>query len=67
LPAAWAALRAFGTRTAEVRRMFVTRAARRCGLALALPWALEDHARRLGCTTLRLETGERQAAASRRR
>jgi GNAT superfamily N-acetyltransferase len=62
-PSGRAALRAIDAQAAEVRRMFVTRAARRCGLARALLWALEEHARRLGCTTLRLETGERQAAA----
>jgi GNAT superfamily N-acetyltransferase len=62
-PSGCAALRAIDVQVAEVRRMFVTRAARRCGLARALLGALEEHARRLGYTTLRLETGERQAAA----
>jgi GNAT superfamily N-acetyltransferase len=62
-PAGCAALRAIDAQAAEVRRMFVTQAARRGGLARALLGALEAHAQRLGYTTLRVETGERQAAA----
>lgn len=57
------ALRRIDACCAEVRRMFVTAAARRRGLARAVLQALEDAARRLGYSALRLETGYRQEPA----
>jgi putative acetyltransferase len=51
------------TDTAEVRRMYVLKSARRGGLARALLDQLEAQARRLGYRGLRLETGYRQHAA----
>jgi len=57
------ALRPLGGDEAEVRRMFVTRAARRRGLAKAMLVELEAHARRLGHAVLKLETGYKQAPA----
>lgn len=48
---------------AEVRRMFVTQAARRTGVATAVLAALEMHASTMGYRLLRLETGRRQRAA----
>jgi hypothetical protein len=47
---------------AEVRRMFVTRAARR-GLAKAVLVGLEARAHRLGYAVLKLETGYKQTRA----
>lgn len=49
--------------TAELRRMFVTAAARRQGAARAMLAALEARACTLGYRRLRLETGCRQAPA----
>jgi GNAT superfamily N-acetyltransferase len=43
-------------RVAEVTRVFVVPAARRRGLGSRLLACLEDHARRLGVATLRLDT-----------
>ena len=48
---------------AEIRRMFVTRAARRTGVARQLLGELEARAHAFGYTTLRLETGYKQAPA----
>jgi GNAT superfamily N-acetyltransferase len=49
--------------TAEIRRMYVVPAARRRGYARVLLAALEDEARRLGYSAVRLETGDRQPDA----
>ena len=57
------ALRCVDALTGEMRRMFVTRAARRAGVASALLAALESQARALGYRRLVLETGVRQKAA----
>lgn len=57
------ALRPLEPWVAEVRRMFVTRAARRGGVAAALLAALEAQAVAMGYRLLRLETGRRQAPA----
>jgi GNAT superfamily N-acetyltransferase len=48
---------------AELKRMYVRKAARRRGIARLLLGRLEDEARALGATTLRLETGLRQPEA----
>jgi GNAT superfamily N-acetyltransferase len=48
---------------AEIKRMYVVPAARRRGHARALLHALEDAARDLGYSTVRLDTGPRQAHA----
>ncbi len=49
----------------EVKSMFVAPAARGTGTGAALLKTLEDHARRLGLTHLRLETGNTLHAAHR--
>jgi GNAT superfamily N-acetyltransferase len=49
----------------EIRRMYVVPEARRQGLARTLLAALEEEARRLGYTALRLETGNLQPEAIR--
>ena len=49
--------------TAEIKRMYVVPPARRRGYARVLLGALEDAARGLGYTTVRLDTGPRQAHA----
>lgn len=49
--------------TAEIKRMFVSPAARGTGLGRALLEGVESEARDRGIRTLRLETGEPQAAA----
>jgi putative acetyltransferase len=64
-PIACGALRPLDESTAEVRRMFVTREARRIGAGRAILKELEVCARDLGYAVLRLETGNRQAAAMR--
>lgn len=48
---------------AELKRMYVRAPARRRGIARLLLARLEDEARALGATTLRLETGQRQPEA----
>lgn len=58
-----AALRPLDDSHAEVRRVFVSKAARRSGLARALLQQLEEEAQTLGFTTLMLETGHRQQPA----
>lgn len=63
VPVACGALRRLDASTAEVRRMFVARDARRRGLARAMLDALEQAAVALGYDTLRLETGFRQQPA----
>jgi ribosomal protein S18 acetylase RimI-like enzyme len=50
------AMRANGRHRAEVAKLLVHRAARRQGIASALMLALEEEARRLGRTTLFLDT-----------
>ena len=50
---------------AEVKRMYVREAARGRGVAHALLARIEREARDAGLVLLRLETGERQAAALR--
>lgn len=57
------ALRAHDAFTGEVRRMFVTRSARRDGVARAVLADLEHQAQALGYHRLVLETGARQTAA----
>jgi putative acetyltransferase len=57
------ALRQHDSFTGEVRRMFVTRSARRDGVARALLERLEQAAQALGYRHLVLETGVRQAPA----
>jgi GNAT superfamily N-acetyltransferase len=47
----------------EIKRIFVTHSARRQGIARLIMTRLEDEARRLGYTKLKLETGEPQADA----
>lgn len=47
----------------ELRRLFVTVAARRCGIAVRMLRALDEAAGRIGYTTIRLETGYRQLPA----
>lgn len=49
----------------EIKRMYVAPEARRRGVARALLHALEDHARTLGYTIARLDTGPRQPHAQR--
>lgn len=61
--AACGALRPLGDGCVEVRRMFVTRSARRCGLASTVLRALEAAAAQMGYRTMRLETGYRQLPA----
>ena len=53
----------YDERAAEIRRMYVAPAARGRGLARQLLGALEEEARALGYTAVRLETGERQPEA----
>lgn len=62
-PVAGGGLKGLGTEIAEVKRMFVTEAARGRGFARRLLVALEDAARELGHTRLRLDTGPRQPVA----
>lgn len=50
---------------AEVKRMYVREAARGRGVAQALLTRIEREAREVGLVLLRLETGDRQAAALR--
>ena len=55
-PTACGALRLHDGHTAEIKRMFVRPAFRRCGLAQQILSALEARAKALGCTRLILET-----------
>ena len=59
------ALRLLDPGAAEIKRMFVEPDARGSGVATAILRALEDHARALGITTLKLETGWGQPDAIR--
>lgn len=58
-------LRDLGGGVGEIKRMYVDPAARGTGVAVAILRALEDRARALGWTELRLETGDRQPDAIR--
>jgi GNAT superfamily N-acetyltransferase len=49
--------------TGEIRRMYVVPSARGRGLSRRILEALEDEARRLGYSLVRLETGNQQAEA----
>jgi putative acetyltransferase len=62
-PVACGAFRPLDRSVAEVRRMFVTRAARRSGFAKIIMQELEAQAREFGYIALRLETGVRQLPA----
>jgi ribosomal protein S18 acetylase RimI-like enzyme len=57
------ALRPLADGAAEVRRMYVSRHARRQGVARSMMEALEHRAREAGYLWLRLETGHKQAPA----
>ncbi|MCU1478967.1 MAG: family acetyltransferase [Subtercola sp.] len=59
------ALRLLGDGVAEIKRMFVTPAARGTGVSTQLLRALEGEARARGLTLLRLETGPAQPDAVR--
>jgi len=63
IPVASGALRPIDETTVEVRRMYVSKNARRLGIARSMLAALEDKAVELGYETMRLETGNRQNAA----
>src|SRR5689334_21535629 len=58
-------LRRLDDATGEVKRMYVSPEHRGTGVADAVLRALEDHARDLGWTRLRLETGDAQPEATR--
>jgi putative acetyltransferase len=62
-PVGCGALRPLQPWVAEVRRMYVTQAARRAGVAKAVLAELERRALGMGYRLLRLETGARQAPA----
>jgi len=62
-PVAGGGVKALGGGVAEVKRMFVTEPARGHGHARRLLAALEDAARELGHTRLRLDTGPKQPFA----
>ena len=62
-PVAMGAHRPIDQECTEIRRMYVTRSARRSGAARAVLRALEAHARAQGFKQLLLETGSKQHAA----
>jgi GNAT superfamily N-acetyltransferase len=62
-PVGGVGVRAVGRGVGEVRRLWVDRDWRGWGIARHLMVALEDAARELGLTSLRLATGERQPEA----
>ncbi len=62
-PVACGALRPIDDDCVEIRRMFVTAAARRKGLARVILRELEIHAAGFAYTIMRLETGNRQLSA----
>jgi putative acetyltransferase len=62
-PVGCGALRKLDDSTAEVRRMYVLRQARRTGIARSILVRLEEEACRLGYETVLLETGNRQHPA----
>jgi len=63
VPVACGALRPLDERNVEVRRMFVSKTARRNGLGTIMLEELEAVATRMGYRTMKLETGYRQAPA----
>ena len=62
-PVGCGALRRFDDETAEIKRMYVTPAARRRGIARRILAALERYAHEFHYRTIRLETGVRQPEA----
>lgn len=64
-PVCGGGLKRIGDGTAEIKRMFVVPDARTQGHARRLLAGLEDAARRLGYTTVRLDTGPQQPHAKR--
>lgn len=62
-PVAGGGIKGLASGVGEVKRMFVTEAARGRGVARRLLTALEDAARELGHTRLRLDTGPKQPFA----
>ncbi len=64
-PVGMGAHRPLDDASTEVRRMFVTRAARGQGVARAILQCIEEHARSQGFQRLVLETGNRQLPAMR--
>ncbi|MDQ6801951.1 MAG: GNAT family N-acetyltransferase [Acidobacteriota bacterium] len=65
VPVACGAVRLLDANSAELKRMYVTPAARGQGVGRAILGALEAEARRIGARRLLLETGIRQTAAVR--
>ena len=65
VPVGCGAVRLLDANTAELKRMYVTPAARGEGAGRAIMAALEAEARRIGARRLLLETGIRQTAALR--
>ena len=63
LPVACGAVRLIAKDAAEIKRMYVAPASRRCGVARRVLDALEAEARKLGVTRVLLETGPRQPEA----
>ena len=64
-PVCGGGLKPLGDGAVEIKRMFVVREARGRGVARALLVALEDAARDLGFTVVRLDTGPKQPEAER--
>ena len=64
-PVGCGALRRFDDHTAEIKRMYVTPAARRQGIARRILIELERHAREFSYRAVRLETGIQQPEAQR--
>jgi GNAT superfamily N-acetyltransferase len=62
-PAGCGGLRPLDARTGEIKRMYVVPQRRGTGVAAAVLQSLEEHARALGWTRLRLETGNEQPDA----
>jgi putative acetyltransferase len=62
-PVGCGAVRLLSASTAEIKRMYVAGGARGRGLSRLLLAELEARARRLGATSVLLETGDRQAEA----
>jgi putative acetyltransferase len=62
-PVGCGALRKIDAITGEVRRMYVLSSARRAGIGRALLVRLEEEAGKLGYTSLKLQTGNRQLPA----
>ena len=65
VPVACGGIRVPQRRLAEIKRMYVVPERRGRGLSRLILGALEDAARELGCTRVRLETGLRQPEAIR--